>query len=285
MNAEEPHARRRALVAAFAASYLYRAFAALVLALPAVVVLGASGIRSFSRGDARLFDPGGLHLLEVVVRSRELLADALVPTLALGVVLGFGGLVPELWLLRAMTPGSAPARGLRRLVGLALATWGARLLLGLLTLGLALTARAFFASARDERLPLLAVGGAVAFGLLLQALFSIWHDLASIEVVARGASIPDAILAALERARSSAAGLVARYAGVQLLGLAALVAAAAAVGALDVARGDGWRSATALALHQLAVLVTLALRAAWLWSTRRAVEAPPRRRSQADAFL
>lgn len=278
-------ARRRPVAVALAASYLYRAFAAVVLALPVVVVLGGSGIRSFSRGDARLFDAGGLYLLEVVVSSRELLADALAPTLAIAVVLGFGGLVPEYWLLRALAPGSRPARGLRRLAGLALATWGARLLLALLTLGLALTARSFFASARDERLPLLAVGSAAAFGLLLQALVSFWHDLASLEVVARGVSISEAVLASLARARLSAAALVARYAGAWLLGVGALLGAAAAVGALDVARGDGWRSASALLVHQLAVLFTLALRAAWLWSARRGVEAAADDPRQADAFL
>jgi hypothetical protein len=281
VSAPEP-ARRRALACAFAVSYLYRAFAALLLALPIVVALGASGIRSVSRGDARLFEPGGLYLLEVIVSSRALLADALAPTLAVAVVLGLGGLAPELWLLRAMKAGAAPPeRGLRRLLALALATWGARLLLGLLTVGLALTARSFVASARDERLPLLAVGGAVALGLLLQALCSIWHDLASMEIAARGSSTTDAILAALERARRSAAALVACYAGTQVLALAVLLAAAAAVTSLDVARGEGWRSASALAVHQLAVLVTLALRAAWLWSTRRAAPPAP----QADAFL
>lgn len=286
MSADEPlPAWRRPLPLALAAGYVYRLFAALVLALPTVVVLSGSGVGSLPRADARLFDPGGLYLLEVLVRSGELLASALLPTLALAVVLGFGGLLPELWLLRAIAPAATPRPALRRLVGLALATWGARLLVGLLTLGLALTARSFFASARDERLPLLAVGGTVAFGLLLQAVVSLWHDLAALELVGRGASLSEAVLAALARARVSAAALVARYASTWLLGLAALLGAAAVVGALDVARGDGWRSASALVVHQLAVLVTLALRAAWLWSARRRDAEPPEPPRQADAFL
>ena len=95
MSAEEPlPVCRRALALAFAASYLYRVFAALVLASPAMVALSASGIRSFPRGDARLFDPGGLYLLEVIVRSLDLLESGLVPSGALAATYGASGFKP-----------------------------------------------------------------------------------------------------------------------------------------------------------------------------------------------
>ena len=275
------------LAAALAGNYLYRAGAAALLALPVVGVLGGSGIRSFARGDARLFEPGGLYLLEVAVRSRELLAESLAPTALAVIALGAVGLVPEWWLVSALGSAAPAPRSLPRLFGLALATWGARLLLGLLTLGVALTARSFFASALDERLPLVAIASVAGLGLVLQAGLSLWRDLAEIELIAHGASPRDAVLAALARARTSSAGLVARYAATQVLGLGVLFGAAAAVGALDVARGEGWRGASAVSLHQLAVLASIALRAAWLWSARRALERGPAARAprQAEAFL
>lgn len=261
---------RTRLGVAIAGSYLYRVLAAALLASPLVSIVSGSGIRSFPRGDARLFDPGGLYLIEVFVRSRELLAETAAPTVMALLVLGALGLVPEWWLLGALWPSTPPVRRLPRLLGLAAVTWGARLLLGLLTLGLALTARSYFASARDERLPAVAVGVVVGIGLLLQAALSFWHDLAEVDVVAADAAPRAALSHALDLARVSGAGLLARYAGAQLLGLGALLGAAAAVGALDVARGESWRSAGALALHQLVVLLGIALRAAWLWSARRA---------------
>ena len=257
------------LAAAVGATYVYRALGAALLALPVVSAVGASGIRSFERGDARLFEPGGLYLLEVIMRSRDLFAESFMPSALLLLVLGFAGLVPEWWLVAALGSSAAPARGLRRLGALALGTWGLRLLAGLLTFGLALIARSSVASARDERWPLLALALVTGLGLLLQAAISFWHDLAEVHVVT-GEPPLAAAWAALGLARRAGARLALRYAGAQLLGGCALLGAAAAVGALDVERAETWRSAGAIAIHQVAVLATILLRAAWLWAARRA---------------
>jgi hypothetical protein len=264
--------RGRVLAFACAASYLYRLLGAALLALPVIGAIDASGVRDFSRGNARLFDPGGLYLLEVLLHAREQLAASLVPTLTLAAVLGFLGFVPDAGLLGALGSAPPPPRALERMLWLSLATWGARLLLGLLTVGLALTARSFFASARDERLPLLAIGVMLVIGVLLQVAVSFWHDLAAADVVAGGARARDAIFAALDLARASAGSLLVRFVGAQLLALGTLLAAAAVVGTLEVVRGDTWRSTTALFIHQLAVLATIGLRAAWLRGACRASE-------------
>lgn len=267
-SSSAPHPTWR-VSAALAGAYSYRVLAAAVLALPMVGLVSASGLLQFERGDGRLFDPGGLYLLEVVLRSRELLAAALLPTLLALFVLAVVGLVPEYWLLAAQRPAASPRRAVLRLGVVALASWAARVMLGLLTLALALTARSYFASARDERLPLLAMVSVAALGLLLQLVVSFWRDLAEVNVVVGDASSGGAIIDALGLMRAAGGRLALRYTAAQLLGLGALLAASVAAGHMDPARGDGWRSLGAFALHQLGVLVWIGLRAAWLWSARR----------------
>jgi hypothetical protein len=287
--------RRSALLLAVGVAHLARLSIAWLASYPVVAQLNASGILEFESGDGKLFEPGGLYLLEVLLSARGGLAELVAPTAALLVAGALAGVLPEWMLLRALSAGSPATRvalfpALPRLGALALASWLGRGLLAGATGALALTARSYFESARDERLTLLGAGVVVLLGLLAWACLSILHDLAAIEVVRAGASPLLAIERALAVARRRALPLTLRYAGWTLASGAVLVGGAAAAAAFDVSQGGTFAPIAALAVHQAALLGQIGLHAGWLSSALAATTPRPddRRaleRAQADAFL
>lgn len=272
-------------------AYLTRLLVAWLASFPVVAAVSASGVLDFEAGDGKLFEPGGLYLLEVLLRERAVLVELVAPT---ALLLGLGallGVLPEWLLLRALaSPGALPggaalSRGLPRLGALAVGSWAARGLLALLTGALAMTARSFFVSARDERLALLATAVVALLGLVGWACLSVLHDLAAIEVAIRGAAPLTALERALFAARRHGRALAVRYAAWAMASGAVLVGGAAAAGSFDVTAGGSLAPAAALSLHQLAILAQIGLHAAWL-SSALAATAPPRDSlAQAEAFL
>jgi hypothetical protein len=279
-------ARRSALGVAIAVTYLTRLLVALLASFPLIAVVGASGILEFEPGDGKLFEPGGLYLLELLLRERAVLVALVAPTAAL---LAFGallGVLPEWLLLRALASAATPtsegaslSRGLPRLGALAVGSWVARGVLAFVTGALVMTARSFFVSARDERLVLLATAVVLLLGLVGWGCLSVLHDLAAIEVALGGAPP----LAALERAllatRRHARALAVRYAAWALASGALLLAGAAAASAFDVTGGGSLAPTAALLLHQLTLLGQVGLHAAWL-SSALAVTTPSRAESR-----
>ena len=85
------------LVRAIGASYAYRLGAAWLLALPMVQLVRASGILQFPEGDSKLFDAGGLYLLEVLPRHHALLLANLSSAAWLLLFFSFGALIPNGW--------------------------------------------------------------------------------------------------------------------------------------------------------------------------------------------
>jgi hypothetical protein len=299
----------RAVALALFLAYVFRTSTAALATFPLVAVVGASGIQTFPEGDSKLFEPGALWLLEVLIRERALLDELVAPIGALLLISALASIGVEWLLVRALLPmaggslsGRAPsahsppseplsreaARTLPWLGLVAFATWAARALLVLATVGLAMTARSYFLSARDERLPVLAAALATLVGGLGWAGLSVLHDASVIEVVARGATARQAIAAAFGELRRKGFRLAARYGLLLATSGIVLAAAAAAVSWVDVARGSGWRTLGAAVAHQLAIAALLVLRAAWL-SSAIATLAGARSRSeataQAEAFL
>jgi hypothetical protein len=274
--------RSGGLGGAWLASYLYRALAAALLAAPVVVTLGGSGIRNFPEGDAKLFEPGALYLLEVLLHERAALSEAVAPSLVLGLALALASLVPERLLLAAVwrraTPAVAPLearRALPRLLALGLATWVLRLVLVVAAVALAATLRSYAASARDERWPLLLTSAVVLLGLLTQGAVSVLRDVAMLEVVGHGASVGRAVRSAALAARRSGARLASAYAAATIASAGLLAATLFAASGLDLASGGSLPSLGALLLQQLAIAGTIGLHAAWLCAARRALEAAP----------
>jgi hypothetical protein len=182
---------------------------------------------------------------------------------------------------------SVPAgRALPRVALLSLATWLSRVVLLVASVALVMTVRSYFLTARDARLPDVAVAGVVLLGLLGQAGISLIRDVALADVVARGTRPAAAVSAALRVLRHRGLGLAGRYALTSLAALALLAGSAALVSALDVAQAATWRSATAAAAHQGAIIALISLRAVWLWGAcRAAAAAPPEPAPHAEAFL
>jgi hypothetical protein len=275
---ERRQTQRLGLGGACLVNYLYLVLAAALLATPAMVALGSSGIRRFPDGDAQLFEPGGLYLLEVLLHERAELSELIAPSLLLGLLFALARLVPERLLLAAVwrraTPAVAPLeapRALAHLAALGLASWVLRVALLLATVALAMTLRSYAASARDERWPLLVTGSVAALGLLAQGAVSVLRDLAQLDVVGRGASAPRAVRSALVAARRSGARLAGGFAAAAVASTGLLVVAVVTAAGLDVAHGGAWPSLAAVLLHQLAIAGSLGLRAAWLCGARRAL--------------
>jgi hypothetical protein len=299
----------RAVGLALFLAYVLRAGTSALATFPLAAAVGASGMRMFPEGDSKLFEPGALWLVEVLIRQRALLEELTAPIGALLCVGALASIGVEWLLVRALhpmamgsrsgeasfrhSPPSEPlsreaARTLPWLGLVALATWAARALLVLATVGVAMTARSYFLSARDERLPLLAAALVTLVGGVGWAGLSVLHDATVIEVVTRAATARQAIASALRELRRKGFRLAARYGLLLVASGVVLAAAAAAVSWVDVARGSGWRTLGAAMTHQLAIAALLVLRAAWLSSaiaTLGTARSRPEARAQAEAFL
>jgi hypothetical protein len=271
-----PSRRSTSVGAAILITYGYRSGMAWLLAVPYVNAVNASGLMSFPEGDRKLFEGGGLFLMELLQSQRHVLGAALASTAGLLLLLAFGGIGPEWLLLRALgkaRPAAAPhaGRDLTRLALLGALTWLVRALALGVTLMLALTVRSYFAAAEDERIPDLSFLAVAGCGVLVQAGISLLHDLASAAVVGVELNVSRASGLAFAGLRRGWPALSARYGAYALVQGLLVIGCAGLVAALDVSRAGTWRSISSLALHQLSVLLLIATRSYWLSRALRAV--------------
>jgi hypothetical protein len=255
------------------ACYAYRSSLAWLISFPIAAELG-SAVSSFPEGDRLLFEPGALYLAESL-RDRASALTAMATGTSTAILLGaFLGLVPLWWLMLTLRSADSPPLGAlsarRQLAGFALlgaGMWIARVL-SLLALGsLALSVHGVLEHSRDERLAELSLAAVACVGLMLWLVASVWHDLARSLLLRRD----DGVFAAAGLAwRAAGRGLRGRlrtlgcHAGLNLASLALLAGAAALVGWLDVHRPGALRVVACLAVHQLAILGVLFIRAVWL---------------------
>ncbi len=275
-----PRARsRRRIARAILATYAFRLGAAWLLALPVVHTIAASGISRFPEGDKKLFESGGLYLLEVLQREQATLFAHLFSAAGLLLLFSFMGLGFDWLQLRALrsTPPSQPLSSdaawvLPRLVLLGALTWLVRAVLLIVTLTLAMTVRSYFLTAADERIPDLIFLGLLALGLLAQVGISVLRDVVSASLADRDIGRSQAYLRGFGLLMRHPLSLVTRYASSGTATLAVLAICAAVVAQLDVARAGAWRTGLSVALHQTAVLLTILLRTYWLSGALRAAE-------------
>jgi len=246
-----------------------RAASALCLAWPLASLVAASGIGARSQGDRALFEPGGFLLLEVArLQGPALLAAAhgLLPLFGVGLVLSTlcnAGLLLGLNQSERVSASELAARTLRVAPRVLVLSAGA----GLLQVVLVLVGAAL-ADAVPEPLakPLAATLGQVAVWLLVGLVASAVGGLAD---VARASLIRHE--ARLPQALAHAAQLAWRRPALSCFGwlpyalpLALSVALAASITeACDVARSGAWRVALVFVVHQLVIVVAVAMRAAW----------------------
>lgn len=263
----EIRARRRPFVVLAIAGL--RLLAGFCLALPLQSLVAASGVGLRVEGDRALFEGGGYLLLEVLrLEGPELAAVArgLFPLLGLALLLG---LTANATLLVALNFGGRLAlgewltRSLQRLPGLVVLSLGTALgQLVLFALGAALAGAVPDVMSRPLATSAARVAVWLACACIAGALGGL-SDVAKACFVRHDASI----VSALRQARSCLRGrpLPACFGWLHYavaLGLAVLAAAKASE-LLDVSKPGGLRLVAVLAVHQLVVLLAVALRASW----------------------
>ena len=263
---DRPLARKRiGVVLLVFASRL--AFASL-LAMPFAVLLGRA-VGAYPRGDAVLFDPGGLLFIEALRRTRDALPPLGAGALLLFVVFCLLGLLPLGAMLGAL--GVKGRLSARDLGAFALRPIGVfSLLLGVfavvqalafgivVAIGRAVARRGSF-DTRDADLVKLAF---VGVALLVVLLLGVLHDLARASAVRRELGLRASIRAALGTVRRAPVVVFGAWAWRSALGLVALASALVIGSRLGIDRGG--QVALGFLVHQGSVLVALGLRASWL---------------------
>jgi hypothetical protein len=253
--------------------WLVRLLSAWVVASPLTRLLGSFGASHHPRGDAILFEPGGVWLGEALRLSRPFVLSELRGSAFVCVALCFVALVPLAALLEALNDreplplSDVVGRGFGRLgsfgllAGITLAIQGAALALALLGAG---ALRQRLLSSVDERASDLWALGVIVLGVLVVLLVGVFQDLCRAAIVRDDAGLLAAVRRASSVARHQGAASFGAWAATALVGLGAILLAARLVASLDVARSGQWRVVAVAVVHQLTVVGLIVLRATWL---------------------
>jgi hypothetical protein len=271
---------------ALLAFWAWRWFAAWLLATPIIDAIAGSGLGQHPRGDALLFEPGGVYLFETVRLALNALLTAASTSAVLLMLSAFAGLLPLAGLIVALAHdgrlrfaawGSKVLEHFPAFVVLTAATW----LMQAAVLGFSVLVfagvRAALAERFDERLAdlsALAAGGAVLLGVFATNLV---FDLAKAAVVRHSVRASKALVLGFRTARSWPRRTVVAWLWPALLSLLCVIVAAIAVDRLAVDRGGPGRVTSAWVVHQLTAFALVVLRATWLASALRLVDSwkPP----------
>ncbi len=252
------------------ANYLLRALLGVFMALPFAAVVGASGVGQFPAGDRVLFEPGGLHLVELLrLAGPELLG------LGQGSLRLLVGAAVILIAARALTYATlAHPRDLGAVVSKALPLVpGYLLIAGLVLLAQALTLGFFVwlgvklsdpLQASSEKRADLLLAAVALLGLLAVLVLGALGELARACLAARRSSAISAIFRGVELGQRFALRLLSRWAGLGAAGIALVLIAAKLTELFDVSRAGSFRPFGVLVLHQLVALALCALHTAWL---------------------
>jgi hypothetical protein len=267
--------------------FLARTAASLLVALPLVGAVAASGVGHFPEGDRLLFQAGGLVLSDVARELVPALGPLLSTTLTTFVLLGALSIVPLAAVLAVLAePGklavrSVSARAFASVPALLLVT-GITLLAQVLVLGLAAAVGGFARQSLSTASPRLADGAFLALfgiGILGALVLGIARDLARSAAIQGAHAGRTALVLGLRALWSAPRAALQAFALRAVAGALLLAWAAVAAGALDVSRPESYRFALVLLLHQAAALGVAALRVSWFAVTLRCVEAGSARAS------
>ncbi|UQA55954.1 hypothetical protein [Polyangium aurulentum] len=248
--------------------YAYRLAVALLVAGPFALLLGRA-VSGYPRGDALLFDPGGLLFVEALRQTREALPPLAAGTVALLLLAAFVGLLPLAALIAALgergrvTAGFLGERALRPVGTFALllgAAMGVQVVVSIIVVAVtgALSRRP---GLDDRAFDQVWLGGA-AVGFVLVLAVGVFHDLARVAAVRGDLGLRDAILCALDAARRAPGRIASAWLWRSALAAFAL-GAAVVIGSRIGVHLPGRLVASAL-VHQLGVLGAVFLRASWL---------------------
>ena len=247
-----------------------------LIASPLLLRLGQSPLLQGPRGDAALFNPGGLMLVELVWGDRSALLGAAKTTALL-----FGAAWLMLALMAVPTLVAFSRRGtlsslrfvhqcalrVGPLLALSAASLGATLSIGLLyrffQRGLAGTLYTLFGERGSDLAQLLLL----LFGVLCLAGLGLWMDLSRAAVVTRELGPRAALRVGWARLGRRPLGLALAAGGRLAIALGALVAVQ--IGSFHLLRGGTGSWLLALGPNLLAALIALLLRLDWLCVTLR----------------
>lgn len=271
-GASSPRARKRpGLVLSY---FVYRAIVAGALALPLAYAVGVV-MGDQPEGDARLFEPTGMMLLDVLTNlegTRPALTMQAALVMGCAAIVGLG---PLLVLMVAIAADESV--GLRRVLRRAVTLLGtfsllyglasaATVGLGALTVGFVDMALGRVAWSGPENRDV-AHAGALALGAFVALLLGVFHDVARAITVRRGYGLYDTLACTLRLAKKRALTTFAAYFA------RALPAAVVVVGTLVVTANAPRVSPTSVLLTllagQAALCVAVALRASWLAAAMR----------------
>lgn len=261
---------------AVALYFAYRAVAALLIAAPVTALVGEA-VGAYPAGDAVLFEPGALMLLEIA-RLARIAAPALAAQIGAGALIAAAlGLIPLAALLVALgRPGPLGAAlvGARvaRSLGPLVMLWGVAALAEVAAAGLLalLGSKLVAALALSRRADDVARAVVILAALLAAGAVAVVHDLGRIAVVHEERGFYAAAVRALAVARAAPAGAVWACAWRASLGLAAIAGAGWAAGALGVSTGG--RVALAFVVHHAGLAAAAFLRASWLAAAIRLLD-------------
>jgi hypothetical protein len=257
--------------------YAYRLVAALLVAGPLALLFGGA-VSGYPRGDAVLFDPGGLLLVDTMRGVLPALSTVGTTAAVLFALASFLGLLPLAALIAAL---GEKGRVTPRFLGdRALAPIGAfTLLLGLVTVAQVLAAllivsvtesiarRGSLGAREADEVRLIGAGVALVVVLLLGVL----HDLARVAAVRCSLGPLSSLSRALAAVRRAPLRVALGWAWRAALGLVAFAVAAALGTRIGVAsRAQILMSAL---VHQGAVLAAVFCRASWFTEALRRVDA------------
>lgn len=285
MMLREPAAiRARDRASAIALVWLWRTVASWLIVGPVVAALASAGSDTLPTGDAALFEPGGLMLIEAVRLGARALRMALHQAAWSFALMAALGLVPLSMLLVALASDERPAAG--AWIGRALEHLPALIFIGGITLLLqglgvlvggllAWAARDLAMRSLDERAVDLVTLGAASIGVLLALTAGIYADLARAVAVYQRRRARDALVIAGGVLWRRLLRALAGWMSPALWSLAAMIAGAIVVGMLHVERAGAWRLAGAALAHQGVILAIVALRAVWLAQALRLAASAP----------
>ena len=278
--------RRPGLIVAYVAYLLVAGFA---LAAPWSAIVHGT-VAGYPRGDAELFDRGGIMLLEALRLTRFGAPAAMTSSALVLVLVGAIGLLPFAALIaglgregRVRAPFLA-ARAVRPIGTLTL-VWGLSfaaqaVVAALVTvLGVKLVG-AFHLAERGEALANLVVAAVVLLALLP---IGVARDLALVSAVNDETRFYTSSSRALQVLRRAFARTIGAYLVRSLAALAILLAALCLPSLLRAPDAPP-AAAIPFAIHQLALVLAVALRASWLASAIRLLDSRAPQRSVAPAL-
>jgi hypothetical protein len=270
----KPRASRR--LGLVAVCFAYRLATGLLIALPLAALL-TSAVANQPRGDAVLWDPGAIMLIEALRLAGRGAVGAISASSVLTLVVAFLGLLPFAALIAGLgregrlPAGYLAARAIAPMGTLAL-LWGAGLVVQVVLAGLVVLIGAKVVALFHLTVPGEDIGRVVLLAVALLAVIAVGvvRDLAAVSAVNDGSRLYTSAARAVRVAIEAPGRVAMAYAS---RGIPAALAIAVAAGlAASLKSADSHPVVLPFFLHQGALALTVFLHASWLAAAIRLLD-------------